>query len=702
MSQYTEQDTMKIEPELFCAKHLNETDSTFLLDSEDERITERCSLINSLLDAKLNVLTHNSSVEQQSVEEAPQFNGSHIPPLNLSSRDSSVTDSNDALKGTLDIDFRDGNEHENYLTEANKNDLNTHQSISDRWNQYSNELHRKQTEQKLARSVSLIKSTPNVVTTVKKQYSNQKRKLGEAILVGNKLIAHNLTTGDRHDKHKTDYVEANKNLRKLSAPKYSGSYGLLHKTKTNFGIRDSNSVIYSETGHSRLLPSRSGCLSYSMPRLYDHSGHERLMDFDHHQPSSPPELCNTHPIILEHTSKHKTTDSAWLQPPACSVFTSPSNIPVYTGLVNPQRRRYASAERLGQTVQNFPQPVSASGVFRMGLQQQVNLIQAHQEFLRSRVSPVKQQTEERLIQPSWFCSNENLFYKPTSSRTEPKYISKISHQIHPLYNSQLRNQQPLRADDNLHDPKIRYTLKDYALLPRIQTQSRSLGPDLESEEYKIKLAKYQRQQGYAELLRKQATKRQKSLSRKLLLPRAQSNPSDDIMDGSATNTGYEDDGSEQISDRSVAVTDSSRTLTNREMQQECYSNLKNKSTSQSNSLKGQSKLTKPNFTTSCLSLNEKDITQKELQRKEANKKREAMLCYARQIRMNFVKQRKQTSCSVVNEILLSNHGGLEGGKCVPGRSSDEQTQPRLSELLRRHEDDRKQAEAIRKALKVFS
>ncbi|KAF6771493.1 hypothetical protein AHF37_09322 [Paragonimus kellicotti] len=330
-----------------------------------------------------------------------------------------------------------------------------------------------------------------------------------------------------------------------------------------------------------------------MPHLYGRPGHERIMDFDPHQPSSSPDLCNTHPVVLGHSSKHKTTDSAWLQPPACNWFTSPSNIPVYTGLVNPQRRRYASAERLGQTVQNYPQPVSASEVFRMGLQQQ----------------------------------------------------------IHPLSNSVLRNQQLLRADDNLHGPKIRYTLKDYALLPQIQTQSRSLGPDLESEEYKIKLAKYQRQQGYAELLRKQAIKRQKNLSRKLLLPRTQSSPSDTIMDGSAANAGYEDDGSEQISDRSVAVTDSSRTLTNLEMQQEVYSNLTNKSASLSNSLKGQSKLTKPNFTTSCLSLNEKDITQKELQRQEANKKREAMLCYAKQIRLNFAKQRKQTSCSVVNELL---------------------------------------------------
>ncbi|KAF7260582.1 hypothetical protein EG68_01928 [Paragonimus skrjabini miyazakii] len=701
MSQYTEQDIVKTKPELFYVKHLNETDSTFLLDSEDERITERSSLINSLLDAKSKVLTHNSLMEQQSVEEALHFDGSHIPPLDLCSRDSSVTDSNDALKGTLDIDFRDGNEHENYLTEANKDGLITNQSISDRWNQYSNELHKKQTEQKLARSVSLIKSTPNVVTTVKKQYSNQKRKLGEAILVGNKLIAHNLTAGENHDRHKTDFVEANKNLRNLSAPKYSGSYGLLHKTKTNFGMKDPSSLEYSDSGHSRLFPSRSRYLSYSMPRLYVQSGHERLMDFDHHQPSSSPELCSTHPNVLRHISKHKTKDSAWFQPPACSWFTSPSNIPVYTGLINPQRRRYASAERLGQTVQKFPQPVSASGVFRMGLQQQVNLIQAHQEFLRNRVSPAKQQTQEQLIQPSWFCSNENLFYKPSSSRTEP-YISNINHQMHPLSNSLSRNQQPLRPDDNLHAPKIRYTLKDYALLPRIQTQSRSLGPDLESEDYKIKLAKYQRQQGYAELLRKQAIKRQRNLSRKLLLPRAQSNLSDTIMTCSATNTGYDDNESVLISDRSIAVTDSSRTLTNREMQQEVYSNLTSKTTSQSNSLKGQTKLTKPTFTTSCLSLNEKDITQKELQRQEANKKREAMLCYAKQIRVNFVKQRKQTSCSVVNQMLSSNHGEMEAAKCAPGRSSKEQTHPHLSELLRRHEDDRKQAEAIRKSLKVFS
>ncbi|KAF8563650.1 hypothetical protein P879_04345 [Paragonimus westermani] len=643
MNQYTEQDAVGTESQLSDMKYLSGTDSNFLLDSEDERTTGRRFLINPLLDAESNVLTHTSSVDLRSDREAPQFDGSHIPPLDLCSRDSSVTDSNDALKGTLDIDFREGNEHENYL------------------------------------AFSLNGDHPAVI----------------------EVIAHNLTVVEDHDKHKMDFVEANKDLRNLGAPKYSGSYGLLHKTKTNFGIRDPSSAIHSESMHGHFLPSRSGYLTHCMPRLYSRSGHERSMDFDHQQPYSSPELCNTYPVVLGMVpnATHKTTEFAGLQPPACSWFTSPSNIPVYTESLNPQRRRYASAERLGQTVQKFPQPVSASGVFRMGLQQQVNLIQAHQEFLRSKVTPAKQQKQERVIQPSWFCSHENISHKPSSSRTEP-YISKINHQIHPLSISLLRNQQPLRTDDNLHGPKIRYTLKDYALLPRIQTQSRGLGPDLESEEYKIKLTKYQRQHGYAELLRKQAIKRQKNLSRKLVLPRAQSNPCNTIIDGSTVNTEYDVDDSEQTSDPSVAVTDSSRTLTNREVQQEVYSDLAKRPVSHSNSLEGQNKLNKPNFTTSCFSLDERDLTEKEVQRQEANRKREAMLCYARRIRSNFVKQRKQTSCSVGNELLSSNHGGSEAVQCAPKKSSNEPTYPHLSELLRRHEDDRKQADAIRKSLKV--
>lgn len=119
---------------------------------------------------------------------------------------------------------------------------------------------------------------------------------------------------------------------------------------------------------------------------------------------------------------------------------------------------------------------SASGVFRMGILQQAELAKAHKQFCHKYYSspPMELETKTRLhtlcspsvntqktAQPCFNNSNSNSLTSGNSSQRKPLMLS-----------------------------QQRYTLKDYSLLPSINSKSRGLGPDIDNEEYRQKVSNW--------------------------------------------------------------------------------------------------------------------------------------------------------------------------------------------------------------------
>ncbi|VDP62496.1 unnamed protein product [Schistosoma curassoni] len=131
---------------------------------------------------------------------------------------------------------------------------------------------------------------------------------------------------------------------------------------------------------------------------------------------------------------------------------------------------------------------SASGVFRMGILQQAELAKAHKQFCHKYYSspPIKLETKTRL---HTLCSPNVNIHKTA----QPCFNNDNSNSLTSGNSSQ---RKPLMLSQQ------RYTLKDYSLLPSINSKSRGLGPDIDNEEYRQKLARKLRQNVYAEHIRK--------------------------------------------------------------------------------------------------------------------------------------------------------------------------------------------------------
>ncbi|CAH8566855.1 unnamed protein product [Dicrocoelium dendriticum] len=125
--------------------------------------------------------------------------------------------------------------------------------------------------------------------------------------------------------------------------------------------------------------------------------------------------------------------------------------------------------------------ISSTDVFRMGLQQQSELVRAHREFFRN-INYSSPSLQNRLLgsqystkPPGSLSPKQNCCSLVTPKPFGPLFQTRRSHKFpenHVAFIS----------------PVMKYTVTDYRLLPQIYTPPRTLGPDLSSDDYKQKVS----------------------------------------------------------------------------------------------------------------------------------------------------------------------------------------------------------------------
>ncbi|VDP86837.1 unnamed protein product [Echinostoma caproni] len=152
-------------------------------------------------------------------------------------------------------------------------------------------------------------------------------------------------------------------------------------------------------------------------------------------------------------------------------------------------------------------PVSPNGVYRLCEQQQAELMEANHKFREKYMENGHVPLFSRL---DLYCPPVYLPDRSSSSHSSP-----FSPCTEPLFPDPFAFQRPHRSEswqvaDYQHH---RYTMHDFSLLPPVLNGSRSLGPDLESDEYKAKLEKQKRQKRYGDRIREIAIRRRSSSNR---------------------------------------------------------------------------------------------------------------------------------------------------------------------------------------------
>ncbi|KAG5449899.1 hypothetical protein CSKR_103663 [Clonorchis sinensis] len=620
-----------------------------------------------------------------------------VPPLELTSCNSSViTDAEDPFKGVIDIDLRYDSERDCTPSTGSRNSETKNNTISSRWNVFSEELKQRQKQSEQLTKVS------------RAQVANQAANLpyhDGLIYVGDRIIGRQVRSETKY-MDTVNFVQTNKVKLACGKQKSLGSYSAIYLSgKSTELIKSPLPSVRGEHERNYLFNQRIQMqnAAYSAPTLLDcatsrngarkpskTSGDtdgdifvkQREKSIIHHK----------RPPSVERKLNHIQTTEM------CRQSGSPTDLRYNsTGHINSSP--YPTTP-LGTGIRAHP--LSASGVYRKGLQQQAELIKAHQQFYQNRGQRL---VGERLTRLDKLCQKVTPFETIIPQHLSPHLREQPHMHSVESFDSQAKQHRSITAQfsENPHRQITmkRYTMRDYTLLPRIPVQSTGLGPDLDSAEYKARLNKYQRQHGYAELLRMRALKQHDRRSCNPVRPRINNVLQHGLRSESAhcssekapvelSSPSLETQNSLGGKEPGFSVVQTSKSG---------HSSARNESEQEPGQaeVKVRSK-----------SLERTTMTTDKYSEREANKqniiqKRELMKQYAENIRFKLSKQReKAKNRATQNSPLASKQeqAKLPQNSSISSIILDSADEPQLLEMLRRHEEDRKFADALWKAIGV--
>ncbi|RTG84638.1 uncharacterized protein DC041_0009161 [Schistosoma bovis] len=366
-----------------------------------------------------------------------------VPPLNLLSEESSIIEATESCKKAFNIDLRaesmTSNSSENSLEESRG------EIIPTQWNQCSQKL----------KKLQLDKINPNRSTKSTMCGSNNNYQYGEPIILGEAkcltnnqfLLSPNLKITKRH----REYFQSDPVLcsnRQL----INNKENYINESQWNGNnlsqLTSSPSILSSPTSYKQITPK------INQPLFPAWSAYSNKLYT----------LRNTkNSLVRENNAVNQPIESYWeIQP----TYSSYEQLNGYSLSGNTQ------IESSRKEISYNSYPTSASGVFRMGILQQAELAKAHKQFCHKYYSspPMELETKTRL---HTLCSpNVN-----TQKTAQPCFNNSNSNSLTSGNSSQ---RKPLMLSQQ------RYTLKDYSLLPSINSKSRGLGPDIDNEEYRQK------------------------------------------------------------------------------------------------------------------------------------------------------------------------------------------------------------------------
>ncbi|CAH8448995.1 unnamed protein product [Schistosoma rodhaini] len=653
----------------------------------------------------------NPSVSHHSENFEESLTYESVPPLNLLSEESSIIEATESCKKAFNIDLRAESMTSN--SSESSSEQSRDEIIPTHWNQCSQKLKKLQLDK-----VNPNRSTKGTVCGSKNNY-----QYGEPIILGEDIIGHELVLKNKPNT-KLDFITSNKmNIHQGGVKSCSVTYGQLHKVKSQYYSGSTKCLTNSQfllSPNMKITKRHRECFQ-SDPILC--SNRQLINNKENYVNESQCNFNNmsqlaTSPILSSPTCYTQITPKI-NQPlfPACSAYSNnlytlrnSKHSPVReNNTVNQPfesyweiRPTYSSFEQLnGHSLNGNTQiessrkeisynsyPTSASGVFRMGILQQAELAKAHKQFCHKYYSsaPMELETKTRL---HTLCSpkiNTHKTTQPCFNNSNGKSLSSgNSSQRKPLILSQQR-----------------YTYKDYSLLPSINSKSRGLGPDIDNEEYRHKLARKLRQNVYAEHIRKC---KEKSNAKSLHSENNIINHTDSHNDTSNSSTGdknYSNKENEEKFEPSADKCSNSNLAQATQNKSENSSDDKSKD-KQNSFLRSPHQIAFSNHQTSKNSSNLEfktvsarnppEISKEEMDKQKATEKRLAMLNYAKHVtevysnhhRIHAKKQKQENDKNLKksNDYKLWSKSDAE-----------------LLEMLRRHDEDRKRFEEIQKTLRI--
>ncbi|TGZ70032.1 hypothetical protein CRM22_003408 [Opisthorchis felineus] len=626
-----------------------------------------------------------------------------IPPLELTSCNSSViTDAEDPFKGVIDIDLRYDSERDCTPSTGSQNSQAKSNTISSRWNVFSEELKQRQKQSEQLTKVSNA------------QIPNQAANLpyhGGLIYVGDRIIGRQVRSETKY-MDTVNFVQTNKVKLAGRKQKSLGSYSAIYQSGKPTELSKSPlPSLRGEHGSNYLFNQRIQMqnAAYSAPTLLGcatpRNGARKLWktggDTDGEIFVKQRENLNRFKSIIHHNrppsverkfNHIQTTEM-------CKQSGSPTDLRYNsTGHINPS---IYPTTPLGTGI--HAHPLSASGVYRKGLQQQAELIKAHQQFYQNRGQRLVGESLTRL---------DKLCQKLTPSETAiPQHLSphlREQPHMHSLesFDSQAKQHRSITAQfsENPHSQIAmkRYTMKDYSLLPRIPVQSTGLGPDLDSAEYKARLNKYQRQHGYAELLRMRALKQHDRRSRNPVRPRIRN-----VFEHGTRSESAHCSSEKVPVELSSPSLETQNSLGGKEPEFLVVQTSKSGHSSARNETEREPGQAEVKFRSKSLertTMTTDKLSGREIEKQKIIQKRELMKQYAENIRFKLSKQReKAKNRAPQNSPLISKQeqAKLLQNSSISSIILDSTDEPQLLEMLRRHEEDRKLADALWKVIGVL-
>ncbi|KER23155.1 hypothetical protein T265_08888 [Opisthorchis viverrini] len=638
-----------------------------------------------------------------------------IPPLELTSCSSSViTDAEDPFKGVLDIDLRYDSEHDCTPSTGSRSSEAKDNTISSRWNVFSEELKQRQKQSEQLTKVS------------KARVANQTASIpydGGLIYVGDSSYSAIYQGGKSTE------------ISKSPLPSLRGEHGSNHLFNQRMQMQ--NAAYSAPTLLGRATPRN---VARKLSKTDGHTDEDgsvnqcdnlnRFKSIIHHNRPSVEQKSNqiqTREVYIQsgsptdlrynstghiNSSTYPTTPlgtGSHAHPVSCFTIHHFILIAKYSNslgnIITVLKNGYSVDCGITRVSECFGteapkhEKLSASGVYRKGLQQQAELIKAHQQFYQNRTQRL---VGDRLTRLDKLCQKVTPSETVISRHPSPHLREQPHmHSVEP-FDSHVKHHRSITAQfsesPHCQITMKRYTMKDYTLLPRIPVQSTGLGPDLDSAEYKAKLNKYQRQHGYAELLRMRASKQHDRRSRNPVRPRI-----NDVVEH-----GVRSESAHCRSEKSPVElsSPSMETPSGKEPGFIVVQESESARSSARNQSERQSGLAEVKFRSKSLertTMATDKLSEREAEKQKIIQKRELMKQYAENIRFKLSKQRaKAKNRATHNSPLASKQeqANLLQNSSISSIILDSTDEPQLLEMLRRHEEDRKLADALWKVIGV--
>ncbi|THD24194.1 hypothetical protein D915_005159 [Fasciola hepatica] len=630
-------------------------------DEENEDLLKNLSVRSELDDSD----SHTSTLSIDDMPLAHRRQAS-VPPLELTSRDSSLFTGNDPFMDHPNINLRSDSEDE-VVTESSESDLDP--SPSKRWEEFNAKLQRIEERQDM-KNASKNRNKKSFLEEI-----DRKRTIERVITIRNEPNGHFQSGSADEQLPKIDFTKANKIIPVKKQKPTQNSYQSLYEIKVPHG----DSFVSEPPGSRTTERTRykSEILVTNVNRSHD-MPHFRSREFTMNENNWSKGRYSERDEIGNDASNKERWNS----------FTGSDSHPRAAASRIQTRSQMNCVNPIHRDKKYYVHSVSSSGIYRLCAKQQADLERAHHRFREKYAESCPTPLFTRLnIQ----CPPLRLPDRTKSACSTPQSRCPKSPFPDPF-----AFRVPHRSECwQVRNRRNRYTMHDASSLPRVFNEARSLGPDLESDDYKSRRAKVNRQRSYSNRIRELAHK-SKMLSSDFKLATTFEQEERPI---SGASFGYRFTASEKECDTHMNPDKQhpEDPIPNGSLESQLeHSKSDTLSSIKETDKNGSQKSRNLPHTKDRLDPGTKQNST-ELERKKAAKKRENMLSYAVRVRTELMDTRKRKGPASDQPATLSKDRPIitAGNNDV----DDSVMNTRMIELLKRHEQDRKVAESIHRALK---